>query len=311
MTKNIAASVKQQLLNLSRSRDWDFNWLLSRYANERFLYRISQSSHVDQLILKGAFLFIYWGQGDLRPTRDIDLLGYDMGDAQTVHRLFVELCTLKIEVDDGLYYDPDSVRVTLIQQDQKQHGYRVHLVAYLGKARVRVQIDVGTGDIVTPAPTWIKFPTLLNAFPAPFLRAYSQEVTIAEKVHAMIDKGLKNSRIKDFYDLWMLSQHYSFSGHRLTLAMQNTFQQKKLMPIPEKVLPLEPAFAGNREKQLQWQAFMRKGELMAPDFPDIIAILRGFLSPPLQSIREGKPFEAYWLAGGPWRTDIEDEFSYD
>ena len=153
---------------------------------------------------------------------------------------------------------------------------------------------------MTPAPEWIEFPTLLDSFPAPLLEAYPQKVTIAEKTHAMIDKGLKNSRMKDFYDLWMLSRHCAFSGERLTLAMHSTFQ-KKQMSIPEKMLPLDPVFGDNREKQRQWQAFVRKGDLLAPDFPEIITILHDFLSPPLQAIREDTPFEASWSPSGPWR----------
>lgn len=304
MVKNTAASVKQQLLNLSRSREWDFNWLLTRYANERLLYRIGQSLYTEQFVLKGAFLFIYWGKGELRPTRDIDLLGCRIEDARTVHHIFAEFCAMEIGIDDGLRYDPASIRVTPIQQGQEQHGYRVHLLTYLDKARIRIQVDVGTGDTVTPDPEWIEFPTLLNSFPAPLLKAYPQEVTIAEKTHAMIDKGLRNSRMKDFYDLWLLSQHYAFSGERLTLAIGSTFKEKQL-PVPERALPLEPVFGDNQEKQMQWRAFVRKGDLLAPDFPEIVAILHDFLSPPLQAIREEKPFEASWLPGGPWRRDIE------
>ena len=153
---------------------------------------------------------------------------------------------------------------------------------------------------MTPAPEWIEFPTLLDSFPAPLLEAYPQKVTIAEKTHAMIDKGLKNSRMKDFYDLWMLSRHCAFSGERLTLAMHSTFQ-KKQMSIPEKMLPLDPVFGDNREKQRQWQAFVRKGDLLAPDFPEIITILHDFFPPPLQAIREDTPFEASWSPSGPWR----------
>lgn len=305
MVKNIAASIRQQLLNLSRSRGFDFNWLLSRYVNERLLYRVSQSSYTDQLILKGAFLFIYWGKGELRPTRDIDLLGYDIEDTKTVHRIFTDLCAIEVQIDDGLSYDPSSLQVTPIQQGQEQHGYRVRLLAYLGQARIRVQVDVGAGDVVVPEPEWIEFPTLLDSSPVPLLKAYPQEVTIAEKTHAMIDKGLKNSRMKDFYDLWMLSQHYPFSGKRLTLAMQSTLQKKQL-EIPPKVLPLEPIFGTNPEKQMQWLAFVRKGDLLAPGFPEIIAVLHDFLSPPLQAIREEKTFEIFWPPGGPWCVDLGD-----
>jgi len=300
MVRNVPASVKQQLLNLSRARGWNFNLLLVRYANERLLYRLSQSLYADRLILKGAFLFIYWGEETHRPTRDIDLLGYGMEDATIMERVFHDICLTQV-VDDGLRFDPDSIRVRPIQEGQERHGYRVQLIVYLGKGRIPVQVDVGAGDVVTPGPETIEFPTLLDAFPAPKLKAYPQEVSIAEKTHAMIDKGLKNSRMKDFYDLWVLSQHYAFDGDRLTAALRNTFAAKGLS-IPAHILPLSLAFAEDEEKQRQWRAFVSRDELDAPTWSEIIARLRDFLEPPLRAVWEGASFDASWEPGGPWRT---------
>jgi len=200
---------------------------------------------------------------------------------------------------DGLRYDPASIRIAPIQQGQEAHGYRVHLLAYLGKGRIRIQVDVGAGDIVTPEPEHIEFPTLLKALPAPQLKAYPQEVTIAEKTHAMIDKGLKNSRMKDFYDLWLLSQQYAFSGERLAQALRSTFT-KKGMSIPEPIFPLTPEFGRHPEKVEQWKAFVRKNDLAAPNFPSVIIVLHDFLHFPLLAVRAGIPFTAAWPPGGPW-----------
>lgn len=298
MAKNVPASVKQQLLNLSRAQGWEFNWLLSRYANERLLYRISQSLYVERLILKGAFLFIYWGQSEQRPTRDIDFLGYGITGEKVVRRIFEDLCILRV-MDDGVRYDPASIKIAPIQQGQEHHGYRVHLWAYLGKGRIRLQIDIGVGDVVTPGPKRIEFPTLLSDFPAPQLQAYPQEATIAEKTHAIIDKGIRNSRLKDFYDLWILSQHYSFSGTRLTSAIQSTFEQKKMI-TPKRILPLRNEFGENQDKQRQWKAFAQKSKLEVPEFLEIIGVLHDFLYLPLQSVREKTVFEMFWYPGGPW-----------
>jgi predicted nucleotidyltransferase component of viral defense system len=262
MARNLPASVKQQLLNLSRARGWDFNLLLVRYANERLLYRISQSPYADRLVPKGAFLFIYWEGTTHRPTRDIDLLGYGIEDVTAMTQAFCDICQTRV-VDDGLRFDADSIRVTPIQEGQTQHGYRVQIIAYLGKGRIPVQVDVGAGDVVTPGPETIEFPTLLDAFPAPRLKAYPQEVTIAEKTHAMIDKGLKNSRMKDFYDLWVLSQRFAFDGLRLTAALRNTFAAKG-MSVPASILPLSSAFAADEEKRKQWRTFITRDELDAP-----------------------------------------------
>ena len=299
MTRNLPASVKQQLLNLSRTQDWNFNLLLVRYANERLLYRISQSSHVNHLILKGAFLFIYWGGTTHRPTRDIDLLSYGMADASIMAQVFRDICLTPVP-NDGLQFGPESIKLTPIQEGQAQHGYRIQLIVYLGKGRIPVQVDVGVGDVVTPGPESIEFPTLLDAFPAPRLKAYPQEVTIAEKTHAMIDKGLKNSRMKDFYDVWMLSQHYAFDGVRLTTALRNTFEAKG-RTIPNHILPLSSAFAKDDEKRRQWQAFINRNELEAPTWSKTISLLHDFLTLPLQAVRQKNIFNAAWSPGGPWK----------
>ena len=302
MARNLPASVKQQLLNLSRARGWDFNLLLVRYANERLLYRISQSPYADRLVLKGAFLFIYWEGTTHRPTRDIDLLGYGIEDVTAMTQAFCDICQTRV-VDDGLRFDADSIRVTPIQEGQTQHGYRVQIIAYLGKGRIPVQVDVGAGDVVTPGPETIEFPTLLDAFPAPRLKAYPQEVTIAEKTHAMIDKGLKNSRMKDFYDLWALSQRFAFDGLRLTAALRNTFAAKG-MSVPESILPLSSAFAADEEKRKQWRTFITRDELDAPTWSKLIPLLRDFLEPPLQAVRKDELFDAGWEPGGPWRMKM-------
>ena len=298
MVTNLSASIKQKLLNISRRNGWEFNWLLTRYANERLLYRISQSSYVEHLILKGAFLFIYLGYDEHRPTRDIDFLGYGITEVESVRQMFKDLCMLPV-VDDGLFFDPDSIRVAPIQQKQAEHGYRVHLFAYLGNGRIRIQVDIGVGDVVLPAPEQIEFPRLLETLPVAKLSAYPREVTIAEKVSAMIDKGMANSRLKDYYDLWILSQHWSFSGRRLTSAIRHTFKRKE-MSIPVRILPLQAEFGQNDEKNKQWEAFAKKNKLIVPPLAEVTSALYEFLFPPLQSVRDGEALNMIWHPGGNW-----------
>jgi hypothetical protein len=156
---NLPASIRQQLLNLSRARGEDFNLTLTRYGIERLLYRLSQSEHADRFVLKGALLLSLWTDRLQRPTRDIDLLGYgDSSQAALVH-LFRDLCVADVPAD-GLTFHADTVRVTEIREDQEYGGQRIQMIATLGNARINLQIDIGFGDVITPAPDEAEYPSL-------------------------------------------------------------------------------------------------------------------------------------------------------
>jgi len=202
--KNLPASVRQRLLNLSRERGEDFNFTLTRYANERLLYRLARSPYRDQFVLKGAALFQVWSESLYRPTRDVDLLGFGDSTATGIGSVFHELCVLEVE-PDGLRLLPDSVRAEEIRDQQEYGGLRVHLMADLDGAQIALQVDVGFGDAVTPGIEEADFPTLLD-FPAPHLRTYPRETVIAEKFEAMVRLGIVNTRMKDFYDVWQLAR---------------------------------------------------------------------------------------------------------
>lgn len=200
--KNIAASVRQRLLELARRNGEDFQLVLTRYAIERLLYRLSASSYNDQFVLKGAMLFQLWSGGLHRATRDLDLLGQGPSIPARIAAIFKELCDLDV-TEDGLRFLASSVDADVMKPDEEYQGIRVQLDCRLEKARIRVQIDVGFGDAVTPQPSKITFPVALD-FPAPVLRAYPKESVVAEKLQAMVVLGIANSRMKDFYDLWYL-----------------------------------------------------------------------------------------------------------
>ncbi len=210
---NVAASVKQRLLNRARSRKEDFNLLLTKYALERVLYRISQSRHREAFVLKGALLFELWTEQAHRPTRDADFLAMGESSTERFQALFREICTLPVE-DDGIQFDPESVKVDRIREDQEYEGIRVPLLGYLENARLPVQIDIGFGDAVTPAPVETSFPTLLD-FPAPSLFSYPRETVVAEKFEALVKLGIANTRMKDFHDLRALSVVSVYRRHTL------------------------------------------------------------------------------------------------
>jgi Nucleotidyl transferase AbiEii toxin, Type IV TA system len=299
---NVAASVRQRLLNLARQRGEEFQSLLTRYANERLIYRLAVSPHGDEFVLKGAMLLYAWSAHPFRATQDIDLLGRGEITAVGLAALFGGLCEAEV-VDDGLAFEPSTVRVGLIREDQEYGGFRVKLQARLTAARISLQVDVGIGDAVTPRPTLIDYPTLLD-FPAPRLRAYTPEASVAEKFHAMVDNGFENSRMKDFFDVWALSRDLAFEGDRLASAIAATFRRRRTAIPVEVPVAFTPAFAEDPAKLRQWTAFLVRSRVakVPPPFPAVLAEVAQFLLTAAAAARSGTGFARAWPAGGPWRS---------
>jgi predicted nucleotidyltransferase component of viral defense system len=298
--KNYAASVRQRLLNYARSNGQDFNFVLRTFAHERLLYRLSRSPYVDHFVLKGAMLFKLWTGDFYRPTRDIDVLASKSETIVSLKGIFQEILRLSF-VEDGLTYLPDTVKVQEIREEQQYGGLRVTFIAMLGSAEIKLQVDCGFGDAITPDPIITDFPTLLD-FPAPRLPMYPKETVVAEKFEAIVRLGLANSRMKDFYDIWALASDFPFSGQIIASAIQNTFNRRKT-PFPTGTPEaFRASFIQNQLKQTQWQAFVRKTRFVKveKDFGKAIDFLRSFLLPPIASIQETKSFEMNWSAGGPW-----------
>ena len=300
-SKNLAASVKQRLLNLSRERGQDFNLVLTRYGVERILYRLSCSNHRDEFVLKGAMLFHLWSDAPHRPTRDVDLLGEGAPDVGRVGDVFREICITSVD-DDGIDFDSDTIRVERIRDDSEYHGVRVRIEGWLGEARLPVQVDVGFGDAVIPAPEIVEFPALLDQ-PSPKLRAYRRETVVAEKLQAMVDLGIANSRMKDFYDLRYLASCFSFDGSTLLAAIQSTFRRRGETYPAEIPIALTAAFAGDASKQEQWVAFMRRSKLGEEGLTlkQVVEFLAEFLRPPLAALKAGDSLDSTWPPGGPWQ----------
>ena len=302
-SKNLAASVKQRLLNLSRQRGLDFNLVLTRYGVERILYRLSCSDHRDEFVLKGAILFHLWSDAPHRPTRDVDLLGRGSPDVASVGTVFREICIASVE-DDGIDFDPDTIRVERIRDDSEYHGVRVRIQGWLGKAGVPVQVDVGFGDVVVPEPETVEFPVLLDQ-PSPKLRAYRRETVVAEKLQAMVDLGIANSRMKDFYDLRYLASHFSFDGSILQAAIQSTFSRRGETSPAGIPIALTTAFASDDSKQAQWEAFVRRSKLGEEELTltEVVEFLGEFLLAPLAALNAADSFDLTWPPGGPWQSE--------
>lgn len=273
--KNLGASVRSKLKNKAQAENKEFNLILTRYALERFLYRLSISEHRDQFLLKGALLFDLWFDVPLRPTRDIDLLGFQLPDASYLLKTFEDLC--EIQVEDGVTFDRASIRAEEIRKEANYSGMRVILAAYLDGARSVVQVDVGFGDAVTPAPEVADYPVLLHEFPNPRLRIYPRYTVVAEKLDAIISLGMTNTRMKDYFDIWMILRKSELDPEVLRSALMATVKRRSTL-MPEKLpLGLSDEFAQNKNKNVQWNAFLTKNQLDGIKLNELVMDLRSKL----------------------------------
>ena len=296
-SRNIAASVRQRLLNRARTDQRPFSELLQYYAMERFLYRLSQSSCTNSFILKGALMLRAWDSPDIRPTMDIDMLGRTSNEEAGIIAQIREILSVEI-APDGLVFDPDSIRAERIKEDADYEGIRVRFTGTLDSARVHMQIDIGFGDIVHPEPELLDLPTILDS-PVPRVFCYSRESVITEKFEAMVKLGELNSRMKDFYDIWLLSRHFDFEGATLAEAIRLTFEHRgTALPTDSEVFS-QPFIDA---KQIQWSAFHKRlGQEHVPVlFSEVVNAVNIFLGPIAAALISGTSISSYWKAPGPW-----------
>lgn len=300
--KNLVASVHQRLLNHAKLAKDEPQLVLMRYCLERLLYRLSESEHAAEFVVKGAMLFLVWTGEPHRATKDLDLLSLKSASLERLEKMFQELCGLAVTAD-GLIWLPETVRAVEIRENAVYEGIRVTLEARLGKARIPLQVDIGFGDVITPKAQEAVFPALLD-FPAPHLRMYPKETVVAEKLEAMVKLGLMNSRMKDYYDIWALSQEFDFDGELLSKAVQATFKRRKTELPAVLPLALSAEFSSDATKQRQYQAFIKRGRLKLSDssLEKVVTVLQGFLGPVLTLLAAGAPLKKQWPKGGPWRA---------
>ena len=276
---NRAASVHARLLARAKERREDFNLVLTRYAVERFLYRLSISTAREQFLLKGALLFDLWFEVPHRPTRDADFLGLGPSDATALAETIRSVCAL--DTDDGMSYDSSTMAIEEIREETNYGGLRVKLRAFLGNARSSLQLDVGYGDAVTPGPMDADYPTLLDDFPAPKLRVYPRETVAAEKLEAIVSLGIANSRMKDYFDLRALAREGALDARALVTAIAATFQRRGTALRAAVPLGLTEAFATDPQKRAQWKGFLARNRIEAPSLDEVVAEVRAAFEMPL------------------------------
>ena len=304
MTTNVPASIRSRLLNRARAEGTEFQLFLDRYACERFLYRLGESEARGRCILKGASLLALWMDEPYRSTRDVDLLAFGDNDGETVRNVMEAICNVSCP-EDGIALDISTLKISEIRDGQRYGGLRAAMTAFLGNAKCNVQVDFGFGDVVVPGPEEAQLPTLIGGLPAPFLQTYPQVSAIAEKFESMVQLGIGNSRMKDFYDVWALSETFAFDGLELQEAVARCFDRRGTPWSAEMPEALTPAFYSNAQLQDYWTAYGRHGALLHPPpsaFEEIGNRIQSFLGPVRNSILTGEPFDMHWLPGGTWKA---------
>lgn len=289
---SLTRSIQQRLKEAAKSRGDLVDVIFQRYAYERFLYRLDMSSHRNKFILKGGQLFLVWEHRNFRYTADVDLLG--TGDPELMADAFAELC--QIECGDGMRYDADTITTAAIAETKKYPGVRVRLMGYLGNVRQQLCFDIGFGDKVSPAPREFDFPALLD-YPAPRIKAYPPETMIAEKLEAIVRLGLFNSRLKDYFDIWMASERFSFELAVLEEAIKTTFSCRGTAWGLE-IAGLSSKFTDDSNHQSRWRAFIKKSNCQVEpgSLPAIVDRIIYFLGPVLSGERNN----AHWCPGEGW-----------
>lgn len=296
---NMAASVHQRLKNHSFRSGRYFGEVLLTYGIERFLYRLSMSPTGKRFVLKGGLMLMVWRSAVYRPTKDIDLLGRISNDPAVVAAAIREACEQTVE-DDGLVFDADSVRTAPIAVEKEYEGVRVTLIGRLARAIIRMQVDVGFGDVVVPEAQEVEVPSVLG-FPPAHLLAYPRETMVAEKLEAMIRHGETNSRVRDFLDIWLLSRQFEFAGDGLLRAVQATFRARGTRLDDDPACFTTP-FAEDQSRQIMWATFLRRSQIEgAPaTFAEVVQGVNGFVGPLLEALRSGEDLALRWDPPGPW-----------
>ena len=305
MTTNVAASVRARLRNKMHATGLDFQFLLARYACERFLFRLGASPMRERCVVKGASLLAVWMDEPYRATRDVDVLALDGADEPYIRQVVAVICGVPC-IEDALTFDLSSVKIFPIRAAQDQPSQRVTLIARLGSARIPLQVDVGFGDIVVPGPEEVQYPTLLEGMAVPSVRAYPRATSVAEKFEAIVKLGQQNSRMKDFHDIWALSQMFSFDGSLLREAIRACFARRGTDWTSRTPPALTSTFYSNDRLTRLWRDYRRSTDPLVPP-PDAFEIvgnrILSFLAPIRMSIVSDVPFDMSWAPGREWRNE--------
>ncbi len=280
--KNMAASVRQRLLNLARAESRVFDVVLVTYGLERLLYRLSVSKHRNDFILKGGMLVTLWTDDENRVTRDVDLLGHGKSTEDHLKGVFAEI--LSIEADDGLVFDSDALAASPIREDQEYGGIRLKTTAHIGNTRIPITVDIGFGDVIADQVHTIDYPSLLD-LPTANVRAYPPATVIAEKFQAIVDLGLANGRMKDYYDLWAIPNAKAIEPTQLDAAIHATFGRRGTDIPGMRPVGLSSEFVNDAQKAAQWAAYAASIDLDGLSLDDVVETIWSYIGPACGRLR--------------------------
>lgn len=294
--KNVPASVRARLLNEAKASGGSYDQVLQYFAIERFLYRLAQTQWADRLIVKGAIMLRAWGTPLGRPTRDIDFLGNIDKSPEAVERIVRECLAVEYS-DDGLVFDP-NIETGEINAMDRYPGVRVVVRGSLDGGTFKLQLDIGIDDAVVPDPEWVEYPTLLD-LEAPRVLAYQPVTALAEKFETIVSRGLANSRLRDYYDLWLLSTLRTYEGAQVATAVRATFGHRGTDVPADVPVGLSSAFFGNPDKQAAWRSFLSSRRVeAAPDLEDVCEAIIAFIMPPAAA--SGSSYSLTWNPSSGW-----------
>ena len=300
--RNVGASVRARLLERSRSTGEGFQFLLQRFAAERFLHRLGESSYRERFVLKGAMLLALWSEAMYRPTRDLDFTGYGSALPDDIRSAIRGICAVPVS-DDGIIFNCEALTLESIRGQDEYDGVRTRFDAMLDGARLPMRIDIGFGNAIQPPPIDAHYPALLD-LPRPRIRVYPREAVVAEKLHAMVVLDERNSRFKDFYDVHALVRHFAFEGEHLVRAVVATFERRRTTISRDLPVALTPRFYADTGRAERWRNYVNGNELpgVPLDFGVVGERLLSFFAEPWDAMARKSRFPGNWPAGGPWRS---------
>jgi hypothetical protein len=297
---NFNVSIRARLQNKANDTGRPFAEVLQYYGMERFLYRFSKSAYKDKFVLKGALMFAVWDVPERRTTLDIDFLGRYENQTVEIEKVMKDVCSVDVQAD-GLVFDIKTVTAQKIKEGADYEGVRVKFTGFLERSRISMQVDIGFGDVVYPKPKMIDYPVILD-LPKPHLKGYAPETVVSEKFETMVQLGLLNSRMKDFYDIWLMTRQFDFEGPELAEALKRTFAHRKTSFPSGRQLFVEEIYDESSDRQILWKTFLKKGNIKhaSEKLSTIAKDIEGFLRKPLKAINKGEGFHSDWKAPGPW-----------
>jgi len=302
MSPDVSASVRARLLSKAKARREEFERTLTRFAAERWLYRLGVSPARERCTLKGASLVAAWIPEPYRVTRDIDMLAHGPADEPAIRGLVETVCAVPCP-EDGLTFDLSKLTLEPIRAEDEYVGTRARFVALLSNARIRVQLDFGVGDALTATPGEIDLPTLLDTLPRPRVRAYPPEASVAEKFQAMVSLGTDNSRMKDFHDMWALSSALPFDGASLGRAIEACFTRRGTPLATAGTHCLTPGFYDTPKLTERWKSYVTSSSVLVPPPSRFEAVgdrIANFIGPIWRLLADGGTPTGTWPPGGPW-----------